>query len=101
SNALKFTPSGGRVSLTLRLDLLESNKILTCVVSDTGEGMTRQKIEEILDGHVQSSRGTSGEKGFGFGLGLVTHMIKEMKGNLKINSQLGEGSTFIVEVYPN
>lgn len=101
SNALKFTPSGGRVSLTLRLDLLESNKILTCVVSDTGEGMTRQKIEEILEGHVQSSNGTSGEKGFGFGLGLVTHMIKEMKGNLKINSQLGEGSTFIVEVYPN
>ena len=101
SNAIKFTQIHGQVAVSLRLDLLESNKILTCVVSDNGEGMSQSKIDEILSGKVESSEGTSGEKGFGFGLGLVTHMIKEMKGNLKIKSEVGKGSTFTVEVYPN
>lgn len=101
SNAIKFTDRKGQVIVSLRLDLLESNKILTCVVSDTGAGMTPGKIDEILNGNAESTNGTSGEKGFGFGLDLVTHMIKEMKGTLKIKSELGKGSTFEVEVYPN
>lgn len=101
SNALKYTDSNGQVTVTLRLDLLESVKILTCKVSDTGSGMTQEKIDEILQGSPESVEGTSGEKGFGYGLNLITHLVKEMKGKLKISSELGKGSTFEVEVFPN
>ena len=87
--------------MTLRLDLLESVKILTCKVSDTGSGMTQEKIDEILQGSPESVEGTSGEKGFGYGLNLITHLVKEMKGRLKISSEIGKGSTFEVEVFPN
>lgn len=101
SNALKYTKAKGQVTVTLRLDLLESVKILTCKVSDTGAGMTQEKIDEILQGSPESVEGTSGEKGFGYGLNLITHLVKEMKGKLKISSELGKGSTFEVEVFPN
>lgn len=75
SNAIKFTPEGGSVSISLSLE--EKNYInnLRAKISDTGTGMTAAQIEEILNGESQTTQGTAGELGYGFGLPLVKHLI--------------------------
>ncbi|MDO6438944.1 ATP-binding protein [Cyclobacterium sp. 1_MG-2023] len=96
SNAIKFTPEGGSVSISLSLE--EKNYInnLRAKISDTGTGMTAAQIEEILNGESQTTQGTAGELGYGFGLPLVKHLIDGLGGVLKIDSKLGEYSAFEV-----
>ncbi|WP_129714946.1 GAF domain-containing sensor histidine kinase [Pedobacter sp. SYP-B3415] len=96
SNAIKFTPSGGKI--TIDLDLLSDvgSQKLKILVIDTGEGMEQKLIDDIMQGTVQSRTGTSGEKGYGFGLSLVKHLIDQQKGQLKISSVRGQGSRFEV-----
>lgn len=94
SNAIKFTPSGGKVTITLSLIEKADQQVLLTEVTDTGAGMTAGQIAEILKGEGKTTKGTSGEKGFGFGLPLVKHLIDGMAGSLKIDSKLGEYSKF-------
>lgn len=96
SNAIKFTPEGGSVNISLSLE--EKNYInnLRAKISDTGTGMTAAQIEEILNGESQTTQGTAGEMGYGFGLPLVKHLIDGLGGVLKIDSKLGEYSAFEV-----
>jgi signal transduction histidine kinase len=48
--------------------------------------------------HLKTTSGTSGEKGFGFGLPLVKHLIDSMNGSLKVDSVLGEYSRFEIRL---
>jgi signal transduction histidine kinase len=98
SNAIKFTPSGGKVTITLSLLEKTNQKELFTVVKDTGAGMTAGQIEEILKGEGKTTSGTSGEKGFGFGLPLVKQLIDSMNGSLKVDSVLGEYSRFEIRL---
>lgn len=95
---IKFTPSGGKVTITLSLLEKTNQKELFTVVKDTGAGMTAGQIEEILKGEGKTTSGTSGEKGFGFGLPLVKHLIDSMNGSLKVDSVLGEYSRFEIRL---
>ncbi|MFN3997670.1 GAF domain-containing sensor histidine kinase [Algoriphagus sp.] len=94
SNSIKFTPSGGIVEVLLDMEVLDQQKILQFKVRDSGVGISPEKIAEILRGGTTSSKGTSGEKGYGFGLNLVNHLIKGLKGRLLIKSDPGEGTEF-------
>ena len=94
SNSLKFTPNGGMVKVILDLEVLDQEKILNLKVIDSGVGISSEKIAEILEGGTSSSSGTSGEKGFGFGLNLVNHLVKSLKGRLLVKSELGSGTEF-------
>ena len=99
SNAMKFTPAGGKVTVNLSLDVMpEVPNVLKIQVSDTGVGISTEKIQQILEGKGETTNGTSGEQGYGFGLALVKHLIDGLKGSLKINSVLGEGTTFTVSL---
>jgi len=98
SNAIKFTPKEGTVSVNLTLTETSPKNELLVTVKDTGSGMTDAQIEEILSGEGKTTIGTSGEKGFGFGLPLVKHLIDEMGGTLRIDSKLGEYSLFEVKL---
>ncbi|WP_158856483.1 GAF domain-containing sensor histidine kinase [Lunatibacter salilacus] len=98
SNAIKFTPSGGNVSINLILVEKENQKELLTVVNDTGAGMSAEQIEDIMVGEGKTTNGTSGEKGYGFGLPLVKHLIDGLGGSLKIDSKLGEYSRFEVRL---
>ncbi len=97
SNAIKFTPSGGEVSINLNLQTGHPRELLA-VVKDTGAGMTEEQMEAIMKGAGNTTRGTSGEQGYGFGLPLVKHLIDGMGGTLKIDSQLGAYSKFEVRL---
>lgn len=94
SNAIKFTPSGGKVSINLDLIEKSQNKELLVEVKDTGAGMTAEQIEAIRKGEGKTTQGSAGEKGYGFGLPLVKHLVDSMGGSLKIDSKLGEYTRF-------
>jgi signal transduction histidine kinase len=96
SNAIKFTPSNGMVSVMMSLNEDAERKELLVNVKDTGKGLTKTQISEILEGKAKSQNGTGGETGYGFGLPLVKHLVDSMNGNLQIESELNEYSSFSV-----
>ena len=63
SNAMKFTPRDGKVTVELNLEAGVSPNLLSIKVKDTGVGMDEETINAILDGNVSSTEGTRGEQG--------------------------------------
>ena len=98
SNSMKFTPAGGSVTVNLGIDIEAAGHILQIKVEDTGVGMTADKITQILNGKGETTEGTSGEQGYGFGLALVKHLVDNLKGAMQITSQLGNGTVFTVSL---
>lgn len=96
SNAIKFTAAGGKVSVHLGLSLSTTEKLLTITVTDTGVGLDASVIQQILVGKAQTTTGTGGEKGYGFGLSLVSHLVESLNGLISVNSAPGKGTTFEV-----
>ncbi len=101
SNAIKFTPNGGKVSVGLDMDSSNSKHNLSIKVQDSGEGISPEKIDAILNGSASSEKGTEGEKGYGFGLQLIKHLISGLNGKLNISSVPGGGSVFEVMISVN
>jgi signal transduction histidine kinase len=97
SNAIKFTASSGYVRVKLALARKENSNILKIIVEDSGTGLEQDKINSILSGDSGTTEGTDGEKGYGFGLALVKHLIDGLKGTLKISSNQN-GAKFEVEL---
>lgn len=100
SNAIKFTPNEGKITVSLDLIIETDMKTLVLEVEDTGTGMSQDVINEILEGSASSSNGTIGEKGYGFGLPSVKKLLRELSGELTIESVISKGSVFKVKV-PN
>ncbi|MCJ8166185.1 GAF domain-containing sensor histidine kinase [Pontibacter sp. E15-1] len=98
SNAIKFTPAEGRVTVALDLFFGEGTKTLHIQVSDTGVGLDQKLIEDFLKGTSSSTEGTKGEQGYGFGLPLVKYLIETLKGTIAIQSVPGQGSTIDVRL---
>jgi signal transduction histidine kinase len=91
SNALKFTPEKGRVTIRVH----RSGDTVTGEIEDTGLGLSPQRVEQILTSHsTHSTLGTSGEKGTGLGLVLCRQMLERNQGRLTLRSEIGKGSTF-------
>jgi signal transduction histidine kinase len=98
SNAIKFTTEKGNVIVDLDLKVIEEEHFLTIAVTDTGMGISEKSIANILSGTQKSSEGTEGEKGYGFGLEMVKHLVDGLKGELAINSIEGKGTKFEVKI---
>ncbi|WP_374950318.1 GAF domain-containing sensor histidine kinase [Mucilaginibacter sp.] len=96
SNAMKFTPREGLVTVDLSLKVEETRNILQINVTDTGVGLDQAGIDNIMGGIKTSTDGTGGEAGYGFGLALVKHLIDSLQGTLHIYSQPGQGANFEV-----
>ena len=90
SNAVKFTQQGS-VTLTIRYE--EPHLILS--VADTGQGMAREDKERIFQEFTRLP-GAQGEEGFGLGLSIVRKLVLLLKGEIQVESTLGEGSCFTV-----
>ena len=93
SNAIKFTPNGGKVSLKLSTD----ENCATVSVSDTGCGISPEIGEKIFDKFYQgdTSHSTSGN---GLGLALVKKVIDVTSGEISVESQPNKGSVFTVRI---
>lgn len=98
SNAIKFTPAGGYVAVSLDLLRQSYQDILSIAVKDSGLGISDEVVGQILSGKVSSTQGTTGEPGYGFGLALVRHLVDGLGGALVINSALAEGTEFLVTI---
>ncbi len=98
SNALKFTPRSGQVTVDMDLvkGVQENTHTLHLSVKDTGVGLQQAAIDAILQGSSGTTKGTNDEKGYGFGLALVKHLIDSLGGTLHIRSKAGEGAVFEV-----
>ena len=90
SNAVKFTASG---SVTLHTDYQEGYLHLT--VTDTGKGMEEADKQRIFQEFTRLP-GAQGEEGFGLGLSIVHKLVHLLKGNIEVESQPGQGSSFRV-----
>ncbi|MFK7934078.1 MAG: ATP-binding protein, partial [Saprospiraceae bacterium] len=93
SNAVKFTPSGGNIKVTLAID----EAALTIKVSDTGIGIAETQQPHIFDRfyQVDSSTTRAGE-GTGIGLAHTRELVKLMDGQISVQSQLESGTTFTI-----
>lgn len=96
SNALKFTPAGGEVTLiVLRSDPHRREGGLA--VSDTGPGIPEDEIPLIFERFYRGDRSrTRATGGTGLGLAIVQALVRAMHGRLEVESQVGKGSTFTV-----
>ena len=98
SNAIKFTPRFGDVAVTLEVTGAETERSLKITVKDTGAGISPEQIALLLAENTESADGTDGEKGFGFGLALVKHLVKSLNGTFTIVSGENAGSQFEVVI---
>ena len=96
SNALKFTPRGGRIDFKIKT---ESNKT-TMEIKDSGQGIPPDELKEIFKKFKQTStRSTEGEKGSGLGLSIVQQLVTLHGGVVSVRSKVGQGTSFDV-VFP-
>jgi two-component system, sensor histidine kinase and response regulator len=92
SNALKFTPPGGNVSVRTEPD----GDYVRLVVSDTGVGMDAEERIRIFNNEYYTKPGTDGEIGTGLGLTICRDFVALNHGRLDVQSEPGKGSSFIV-----
>ena len=91
SNAVRFTPKEGRITLTWRSD--EDGAEL--IVADTGEGIDAQHLPRLTERFFRVDKGRSRDNGgTGLGLAIVKHVLARYDAELIISSELGEGSEF-------
>jgi len=92
SNALKFTPRGGRVEISAAADGSGSARVS---VADTGVGIPPEDIARLFDKYEQArSRATRSEKGTGLGLYITRQLVELHGGRIEAASEVGRGSTF-------
>lgn len=91
SNAFKFTPSGGRI--TIRLDS-DDNQVVLCVC-DTGAGIKAEHIPLIFDRFYQAQT-LDDKQGTGIGLALAQGVVRAHGGEIDVQSEYGQGATFSV-----
>jgi len=96
SNALKFTHPGGVISLKTQADPEISDRVILSV-EDDGLGMDRAVIDNLLENkEIISTAGTANEHGTGLGLRLCYDLVKINKGEMKIESTPGKGTTILL-----
>lgn len=90
-NAIKFTPKGGEISVSLT----QNNSWINVVITDTGIGMPPNIRSHIFEKFYQGDRARSAE-GNGLGLPLVARIVDLSRGSIEVSSEPGEGSTFSI-----
>ena len=89
TNALQAMPDGGK----LRIKAWRSEKLATVSFQDTGKG-----ISEDVKAKIFSPLFTTKEKGVGLGLAVTRRLVESHRGEIKVTSKVGEGTTFTVEI---
>ncbi|MDM8554281.1 transporter substrate-binding domain-containing protein [Desulfococcaceae bacterium HSG7] len=110
NNALKFTKTGG---ITVRVDAAEigffqktrfpqpqevAPTYLRFEISDSGPGIAPDELSKLFEAFVQTRTGRESHKGTGLGLAISKRFVKLMGGEIKAESEVGQGTTFTVEI---
>lgn len=93
SNAIKFTPKGGEVEISVRNDA----ETVQVRVTDTGMGIEPTELDRIFDRFYRSTTTVDAAvKGTGLGLAIAKKMIEAQNGQICVTSTVGRGSTFTI-----
>lgn len=94
SNAIKFTPDGGRITISLT----KTDTAAVIRVKDTGAGIAPEHLQRIFDRFYQAdaSRVKTGGEGAGLGLSIAHWIVEAHSGSIQVESTVGAGTTFIV-----
>jgi PAS domain S-box-containing protein len=99
SNAIKYNRAGGTVELLARRTAgVEDTGFLAIGVRDTGPGIPPERLGELFVAFSRLGAEGSGVEGTGLGLALSRRLVEVMGGELRVESTVGEGSTFWVEL---
>lgn len=97
-NAVKYTPEGGRVSLTVTEKETEQPQTgcFEFICEDNGIGMSSEFLERIFEPFSREDESHSSVQGTGLGLSIALNIVRMMGGDIKVESSQGKGSKFIV-----
>ncbi len=95
SNAIKFTGHDGAIHIRSR----GKGDFIEIRVQDSGVGMTQDEVDHLFSGKpVNSKDGTNQEPGSGLGLRLVKDFVIRNRGTIRVESRVGDGTTFVIEL---
>lgn len=99
-NAVKFTPKGGSVELTVeRISQFNKQTALRFYISDTGVGISKEFMPHLFDTFAQEDSSMTNKYGSsGLGLAITKNIVEMMNGKIEVQSEKGKGTTFIVTV---
>ncbi len=99
-NAVKFTPAGGRVELTVRRTAqFDGRSTLQFRIADTGIGISPEFLPRIFDTFSQEDSSTTSKYGSsGLGLAITRSIVEMMNGSVQVESEKGKGTVFTVTV---
>lgn len=98
-NAIKYTPEGGQITVSLQVD----HGKLIGMVQDSGMGIAKEDLPSLFQEFFRTDQAkASGEIGTGLGLAIVKQIVESYQGEVKVVSNLGEGSrfTFVLPLTP-
>jgi two-component system phosphate regulon sensor histidine kinase PhoR len=94
-NAIKYTPAPGAI----RVSVNRHNGVVLLEVADTGIGIPEQDRERIFERFYRVDKARSRELGgTGLGLSIVKHLVQAMHGEVRVESEVGKGSKFVVQL---
>ncbi|HAC14458.1 MAG TPA: hypothetical protein DCE78_00720 [Bacteroidetes bacterium] len=99
SNAIKFTKSGGQITIKVETPTNVENKVLRIFIRDTGIGIPDELMPILfkkMSGHQRN--GTNGEKGTGLGMPIVKRYVEAHHGTISVSSAPNEGTLFTIDL---
>lgn len=99
-NAVKFTPEGGTITFSIKNVAQFDGKTTLCfTVKDTGIGMSKEYLPKIFDAFSQEDSSSTSKYGStGLGMPITKSIVELMNGTIKVESEKGQGTTFVVNV---
>jgi signal transduction histidine kinase/DNA-binding response OmpR family regulator/ligand-binding sensor domain-containing protein len=106
SNAFKFTPAGGTVTVSVALPQIRNQisdisnqNLIAIAVADTGMGIPPDQLDKVFDRFYQVDASQTHEhEGSGLGLALVKELVELHHGTIQVQSEVGQGTTFTVRL---
>ena len=99
-NAVKFTPTGGKVTFSVeQMTRFEDKATMRFVMADTGIGMDKEYLPRIFDAFSQEDESRANKYGStGLGMAITKNIVEMMNGDITVDSEKGAGTTFTVTV---
>ncbi len=99
SNAVKFTPSGGKIIVHLNQIFNTKNEFFFIKIKDNGQGISEEEIDNIFNRFYQVDNSSSRRgEGTGIGLALCKEFVELMNGTIEVKSSSGKGSEFTIQL---
>ncbi len=98
TNAIRYTPEGGKISVVIEDEVLDRNTVYTCVsVIDTGIGIPAEDLAHLFDRFYRVEKVRSRHTGgTGLGLSIAHHFVRAHAGFIRVVSEPDQGTTFTV-----